>query len=65
MNISEAYDNLYMYQHLLSMCEREYSSYVKCGAWSDEVCHRVNLLHMRIEEYKQAITDAKNNLPDY
>lgn len=56
MNASDAYYDLIEYKHNLRSAEKEYHGYVITAAWSDKICHRVDVLKAAIHEYKQKIS---------
>ena len=55
MNASDAYYDLIEYKHNLKSAEKEYHGYVITAAWSDKICHRVDVLKAAIQEYKKKI----------
>lgn len=60
MNASDAYYDLIEYRHNLHFAEKEYHGYVITAAWSDKICHRVDVLKATIHEYKQKISAIEN-----
>jgi hypothetical protein len=55
MNPSDAYYDLIDYKHNLRCAEKEYHGYVITAAWSDKICHRVDMLKAAIHDYKKKI----------
>jgi hypothetical protein len=50
MDYAQMSDDLFVYEYTLRQAEREYNSYIKQGAWSDEICYRVDILNEIIQE---------------
>jgi hypothetical protein len=50
MNYAQMYDDLSVYEYALRQAEREYNSFVRQGAWTDEMCYRVDMLNEIIQE---------------
>jgi hypothetical protein len=59
MNASDAYYDLIEYKHNLLSAEKEYHGYVITAAWSDKICHRVDILKAAIQDYKDKIRAIK------
>jgi len=59
MNISEVYDDLFLYEHTLRQAEEEYHEYVRQAAWSDEICYRVDSLKEVISTCSLGIATIK------
>ena len=55
-------DDLFVYEYTLKQAEREYNTYVQRGAWSDEMCYRVDTLNEIIQECIDGIHEIEEML---